>query len=128
MCDIALGIQEHGLEDFAASVNAFHMGQWAERGLYDEDEVEGSWGRAFELALTRTLAAGGRFRFSLDGLDITDALQGDPEVWVHGHTAWELRQIVRRPEWFGNTLFYLDGKPLTPEDLLALGVGLHEEH
>ena len=46
MCDIALGIQEHGLEDFAASVNAFHMGQWKDRGLYDDDEIDGSWGRA----------------------------------------------------------------------------------
>jgi hypothetical protein len=89
MCDIALGIQEHGLQDFAANVNALHMGQWVEHGLYEEDEIEESWGRALELAVTRTLAAGGRIHFSLTGLDIADALQGDPDVWVHGHTAWE---------------------------------------
>jgi hypothetical protein len=124
MCDIALGIQEHGLEEFAASVTAFHMGQWIERGLYDDDEIDGSWGRAFELALTRTLAAGGRFHFNLSGLDIADALQGDAAVWVYGHTAWELRQIVRNTAWFENTLFYLDGKPLTPEAVLALGIAL----
>jgi hypothetical protein len=125
MCDIALGIQECGLPAFAASVNAFHMGQWTERGLYDEDEIDESWGRAFELALTRTLVAGGRFHFNLTGLDIADALQGDPAVWVHGHTAWELRQIVRNPTWFANTLFYLDGQLLTPEAVLALGIALH---
>jgi hypothetical protein len=101
------------------------MGQWADRGLFDEDED--SWGRAFEQALTGTLAAGGRFHFSLDGLDIAEALQGDPEVWVFGHTAWELRQIVRRSEWFGNTLFYLDGKLLTPQDVSALGIAPHKE-
>ncbi len=127
MCDIALGIQEQGLQDFAASVNAFHMGQWVERGLYDEEEIEGSWGRAFELALTRTLAAGGRFHFNLTGLDIFDAMKGDPAVWVFGHTAWELRQIVRNSEWFNNTLFYLDGKVLTPEATLALGIAPHNE-
>jgi hypothetical protein len=127
MCDIALGRQEHGLQEFAARVNAFHMSQWVERGLYDEEEIEGSWGQAFELALTRTLAAGGRFHFNLDGLDIADALVGDPQVWVHGHTAWELRQIVRNRAWFDNTLFYRDGKLLTPEEVLARGIVIHSE-
>jgi hypothetical protein len=126
MCDIALGIQEHGLQDFAASVNAFHMGQWAEHSLYDEDEIEGSWGRAFELVLTRTLATGGRFHFNLAGLDISDAMQGDPAVGVYGHTAWELRQIVRNSAWFNNTLFYLNGEVLTPEAMLALGIAPHQ--
>ena len=110
--DIALGMQEHGLEAFAASVNASFMDQWKRLGFYDETEE--SWGRAFEQVLTKTLAADGRFHFNLTGLDIADALNGDPEIWVDGHTAWELRQIVRNHEWFGNTLFYLDGDSLTP--------------
>ena len=104
------------------------MGQWSERGLYDEEEIEGSWGRAFELALTRTLAVGGRFHFNLTGLDIPDALQGDPAVWVHGHTAWELRQIVRNPAWFDNTLFYLENKLLIAEEVRALGIAPHKDH
>ena len=101
---------------------------WAnvvECGLYDEDEVDGSWGRAFELTLTRTLDAGGRFHFNLTGLDIAVALQGDPFVWVHGYTAWELRQIVRNAAWFENTLFYIDGNLLTPQEVAALGIALH---
>lgn len=126
MCDIALGMQDHGLTTFAARVNAFHMGQWVERGLYDEEEIEGSWGRAFELALTRAVAAGGQFHFNLAGLDIADALRGDPAVWVHGHTAWELRQIVRNPAWFANTRFYFDEELLTPDKVSELGIIPHE--
>jgi hypothetical protein len=93
MCDIALGLQEQGLQEFAVSVNAAHMAQWKKLGLYDEEEE--SWGHAFEQALTKTLAVGGRFHFNLTGLNIADALNGDPEIWVHGHTAWE--RIRHRP-------------------------------
>jgi hypothetical protein len=73
MCDIALGMQEAGLLAFAERVNAFHMGQWVEQGLRDEDED--SWGRAFQQALSLTLARGGRFHFDLTGLDIAEALR-----------------------------------------------------
>ena len=124
MRDIALGIQEHGLHDFASQVNGLHMGQWLEHGLYDEGEE--SWGRAFEQTLTKTLASGGRFHFNLSGLDIAEALAGDPEVWVHGYTAWELRRIVRNRDWFVNTLFYLNGQLLSSQDVLALGIVLQE--
>ena len=121
--DIALGMQEHGLETFAAIVNATFMDQWKDLGFYDETEE--SWGRAFEQVLTKTLAVGGRFHFNLTGLEISDALNGDPDIWVDGHTAWELRQIVRNPEWFANTLFYLDGNLLTSDEVLALGITPH---
>jgi hypothetical protein len=125
MCDIALGMKESGLPEFAASVNASYESQWKELGFYDEEEE--SWGRAFEQVLTKTLAAGGRFHFKLAGLDIAAALDGgpNPEEWVHGHTAWELRQIVRKYEWFANTLFYLNGIQLTPDQVTATGIELH---
>jgi hypothetical protein len=123
MSDIALGMQEHNLEEFAAGVNASYMDQWKDLGFYDETEE--SWGRAFEKVLTKTLAVGGRFHFNLTGLDVAEALKGDPEIWVDGHTAWELRQIVRNHQWFGNTLFYLDGSLLTPEQVKSLGIEPH---
>jgi hypothetical protein len=87
MPDIALGLQDHGLEEFAASVGAIHMGQWVDFGLYDVDEIDGSWGRAFELTLTRVLEGGGRFHFNLTGLNIGDALKGDLVglgAWAYG--------------------------------------------
>src|SRR5438128_197734 len=115
MSDIALG-----LEAFAAHVNASYMSQWLALGLYDED-VEG-WGQAFEQALSRTLVAGGRFHFNLTGLDIADALKGDPSRWVDRHTAWELQQVVGREDWFANTIFYLDGSVLTLEQLAEHGI------
>src|ERR1022692_3346910 len=111
MSDIALGIKEHGLEAFAASVNASFMSQWIKLGLFDATEK--SWGRAFEQALTKTFAAGGRFHFNLTGLEIADALKGDPETWVDRYTAWELQQIVRNLAWFDNTVFYLGGSLLS---------------
>ena len=120
MCDVALGLQEQGLREFAATVNASFMDQWVDLGLYDEEEE--SWGRAFEQVITKTIACGGRIHFNLVGLDITAALQGDPEVWVHGHTAWELRQIVRNSTWFANTLFYLDGMVLSADEVVAIGI------
>lgn len=124
MCDIALGMQECQLAEFAAKVNASYMSQWAKLGLYDEEEE--SWGRAFEQALTKTLELGGRFHFNLAGLDIAAALDGGPkpEEWVNGHTAWELREIVQNHKWFANTLFYLDGKLLTQKEVAAIGIGL----
>jgi hypothetical protein len=124
MRDIALGMQEHGLKAFAASVNASFVDQWKKLGLYAETEE--SWGRAFLEVLTKTLSAGGRFHFNLTGLDIVDALNGDPEIWVDGHTAWELRQIVRNPNWFRNTLFYLDGNLLTPDQVMEHGIYLQK--
>ena len=123
MPDIALGMQEHGLTAFAASVNASFMDQWKKLGFYDETEE--SWGRAFEQVLTKTLALGGRFHFNLDGLDVADALKGDPEIWVDGHTAWELRRIVRNHEWFNNTLFYRGGNLLTSQQVKSLGIEPH---
>jgi hypothetical protein len=125
MRDIALGIQEHGLEVFAASVNASFMDQWIKLGFYDKTEE--SWGRAFEQVLTKTLAVGGRFHFNLTGLDIAGALKGDPEFWVDRYTAWELQQIVRNHEWFDNTLFYLDGNLLTQQGVRALGIEPHND-
>ena len=122
MRDIALGLQESGLAEFAASVNASYVRQWIERGFYDE--LEDSWGRAFGLVVSKTLAVGGRFHFNLTGLDIAAAIDGgpEPEKWVYGHTAWELRQIIGNHEWFANTLFYFNGKLLTSEQVAALGI------
>ncbi len=73
----------------------------------------------------KTLAVGGRFHFSLAGLDIADALKGDPEIWVDRYTAWELQQIVRNHDWFDNTLFYFNGNLLTPEEVKAIGIEQH---
>ena len=51
MCDITLGIKDAGLEDFAARLNALHMSQWAELGLYEDAE---GWGAAFHQAVSNT--------------------------------------------------------------------------
>ena len=104
MCDIALGIKEHGLEEFAKWVDAAPNSRWPDLELYDED-VEG-WGQAFEQALSRTMEAGGNIHFNLDGLDIKDALAGNPSAWTGRYTAWELQQLVRKKEWFERTIFY----------------------
>ncbi|HEX4143930.1 MAG TPA: hypothetical protein VHY91_10380 [Pirellulales bacterium] len=120
MCDIALGLQEAALKEFAESVGGSYMSQWRELGLYDED-VEG-WGQAFEQAMERTLGAGGRVHFNLTGIDIADALGGDPSYWVDRHAAWELQQIVAKRSWFDSTIFYLDGRQLTPDELARVGV------
>jgi len=53
MPDIALGMQPRLQEVFAASVNGLHMDQWEAHGLYDQEEIDGSWGLAFELTLMR---------------------------------------------------------------------------
>jgi len=61
MPDIACGIREYGLAEFAKRVQASYMSHWLRLGLYDE-EVEG-WGQAFTQAVERTLQAGGRINF-----------------------------------------------------------------
>ena len=84
MIDIALGLFSDGrdadLAAFAREVNASYMSQWRDMELFDDD-VEG-WGQAFEQVVTRTLARGGRIHFNLTGLNIGEALGGDPDVWV----------------------------------------------
>jgi hypothetical protein len=69
-----------------------------------------------------TLQRGGRIHFNLTGIDIQDALAGDPSIWVGRYTAWELQQVALRLELFDITYFYLNGKRLTVEDLEALGI------
>ncbi|MGH7137407.1 MAG: hypothetical protein ACREHD_16815 [Pirellulales bacterium] len=81
MMDIALGVQiVEGYDNpaaFAKVVGAAAMSEWADLGLFDEG-VEG-WGEAFEQVMARTIAAGCHVHFELNGLDIADALAGDPE-------------------------------------------------
>lgn len=124
MRDIALGVQvvdgEDNLAEFARLVTAAPMSEWAALGLYDED-VEG-WGEAFEQVMTRTIADGGSIHFELSGLDIDDALRGNPSEWVGRYTTWELQQIVSRQDWFSATSFYLRRQLLEQDDLERLGI------
>jgi hypothetical protein len=124
MIDIALGLFSDGrdadLAVFARERNASYMAQWRDMELFDED-VEG-WGQAFEQVVTRTLARGGRIHFNLTGMNIGEALRGDPDVWVGRYTAWELQQIVRNRDWIASTVFYCDGVVLTAKEAAALGI------
>ena len=126
MIDIALGLFSDGGDAdpvaFAREVNASYMAQWREMELYDED-VEG-WGQAFEQVVTRTLARGGRIHFNLTGMNIDEALRGDPDLWVGRYTAWELQQIARKRDWIARTIFYRDGVMLTAKEAAALGIEL----
>jgi len=124
MIDIALGLSRGGeranLIEFARQVDALHMGQWLDMGLFD-DEVEG-WPEAFRQAVARTLARGGRIHFNLTGIDIHGALAGDPDEWIGRYTAWELQQIVRNAAWFAKTAFYRGGKLLNAAEVASLGI------
>jgi hypothetical protein len=113
MCDIALGIQEMGLEIFAANVNASWMGQWKDLGLFDEGEE--SWQRAFEQALNKTLAAGGRFHFNLTGLDIPAALTGDPNWWVDATRPGSFSRLFAMPFGFAIPFFTATGRCFLPK-------------
>jgi hypothetical protein len=119
MCDIALGLSGAGLEQFAARLNASYMSQWAELGLYED--VEG-WGPAFHQVVLNTLRVGGRIHFNLNDVNIAEALAGNPEEYVGRYTSYELQQILLDRAWFNSTVFYIDGTPLTPEQLAAVGI------
>jgi hypothetical protein len=90
MCDIAYGKQHAGLEEFAANVNAASMQQWRALGLYNPETVSG-WGDAFFQVVNNTLAVGGKVHFNLDGVDIAEALAGDPNEFVGRYTEFELQ-------------------------------------
>ena len=60
MCDIALGINRAGLEDFAVKRNASYMSQWAEMRLYEDAE---GWGSAFYQVMVNTLKRRGSRSF-----------------------------------------------------------------
>jgi hypothetical protein len=124
--DIALGLQdqddeEEALAAFAKAVNASWMGEWSDLGFYEEGEFAG-WGAAFYRVLEVTRARVGRIHFNLTGLDIRDALAGDPETWVGRYTAWELQQIVLRQDLFDMTDFYLNGRRITRDETEQFGI------
>src|SRR5579859_908143 len=125
VCDIACGIrhdqeQNPVLANFAQKVKASYIEQWLDLGLYDEDV--GNFALAFEQVMTRTIAKGGRVHFNLNGVDVAGALAGNPEEWMGRYTAWELQQIVKKPNWLAQTIFYLNNVPLSPEQVEALGI------
>ncbi len=43
-------------------------------------------------------------------------------MFVGRNTEYELQQILRKPEWFRNTVFYLAGVLLNSERLNDLGI------
>ena len=124
--DIALGMRlRHGgkLEQFAVQVGAADHTRWKILGLYD-DGVNG-WGRAFMQAMNRTRAAGGRAHFDLAVVNLGTAKAGNPASWQDSFTAFELRSILRRPDWFKMTDFYINGQKLTSKQMQELGIVLH---
>jgi hypothetical protein len=118
--NIALGMQNSGLEEFAARNGAAAMTEWEALGLYDSG-LQG-WGQAFHQAMNRTIQRGGKVLFDLTGVDISRALAGDPAVWVGRYTAWELQQIRANPLYRAATTFYRNGRVLTKAEIAALGL------
>lgn len=100
------------------------MNRWKALGLYD-DGVRG-WGRAFMQTMSRAKASGGRIHFDLTGLDIARAKAGNPANWSDSYTAFELRVILRRRDWFEITDFYLNGKILTMQERIKMGLVPHK--
>ncbi len=125
--DIALGIRaDKGgmLEQFSEKIGAATMHRWKALGLYD-DSVNG-WGRAFMQTMNRTKARCGRAHFDVTGLDIAKAKAGNPASWQDSFTAFELRSILRRKDWFAMTDFYRNGVKLTPQEMVDLGIVPHK--
>jgi hypothetical protein len=60
--------------------------------------------------------------FELSGLNIKEALSGDPSVWVGRYTAWELQQVVGSSSLFNRTKFYLRGVQQTPAQIAQMGI------
>ncbi len=67
-------------------------------------------------------------KFELEGVNIQDALTGNPAKWLTDtgtrYTEWELQTIMRRPDFFKNTEFYMKGKQLTAQEVEQLGIKL----
>jgi len=118
--DLALGIQNN-LDDFSDAVGGTPFQYWKQLNLYDNTAIR--WPQAFEQALNSTEGA---IHFNLNGLDIPNALAGDPTDWLGRYTAWELQAIIRNESWLSRTLFYLDGRMLTSDELIELGIELVE--
>lgn len=71
--------------------------------------------------MTRTIAGGGKVRFNLQGVNVSEALAGDPNMWVGRYTAWELQQVVSNPSYRAATTFYNTGH-LSAAEKAALGL------
>lgn len=90
-------------------------------GIYNPDNPMDVFPVVFGRFINLTIARGGKVRFNLDGVDVPTALNGNHTAFVGRYTAWEL-QHIRRPGWFEHTVFYRNGRALTPEEVQALGI------
>jgi RHS repeat-associated protein len=105
----------------AAKVGAPYYSEWANLGIYNPSHFEG-WGGAFKFVTDKVLSTKGTIHFELHGLNISDALAGDPNIWVGRYTAWELQQVTNSTRLFNNTIFYLHGVRQTAKQLAELGI------
>jgi hypothetical protein len=109
--DLALGrertSQRSTLDSFGVRVGGTIYRAWKARGLANQGsgripEFEGY----FREALAGALARGARLKFDLTDLDVARALGTDAPLSAKGITAWELRQIVKDPQYRAITDFY----------------------
>jgi hypothetical protein len=122
--EIVLGKQGGPVERLAEQVGGQHFKQAGAAGVFDP--AAGGWGSAFVKWMNKTIGGGKKAHFELEGVNINDALTGNPAKWITDagtrYTEWELQTIMRRPDFFKNTEFYLKGKKLTPAEVEGLGI------
>ncbi|MCC6750123.1 MAG: hypothetical protein IT371_20825 [Deltaproteobacteria bacterium] len=107
------------LKTFAAQRHAADYTQWPALGLIGAATTGGpDYPKEFQKVMGRVMARKGTVVFNLTMLDVQQALAKD----AVGATSHELQQIVHNPQWFARTTFFLDGRPLTKQQVRELGV------
>jgi RHS repeat-associated protein len=134
---IALGLDRDPagndlLQPFADARGAFTNAQWAREGLVDlvYDDAGVVRGPSFDIrfaqATSRSINSGGRILFNLDYVSIGRALRADTSAGPYGpggFTNWELQQVLRDPQLYNATDWFIGGGKLTPEDVLGFELG-----
>jgi hypothetical protein len=120
---VTLGLSNNGGASQATAIltKAPYYAEWEAAFIYNSKNFEG-WGAAFKYVTDKVMATKGSIHFELSGLNIGEALSGNPSIFVGRYTSYELQQIIANPKLFSNTTFYMNVVEQTAEQLAKLGI------
>ncbi|MBC7250372.1 MAG: RHS repeat-associated core domain-containing protein [Anaerolineae bacterium] len=115
--DVALGYSDHLFEfQYYVVPGAKAFTDWEQAGLSGPTLF--NFPEAFETAMNNTP----HIHFNLTGIeDVSRALELGSQGWgPYNMTHTELYLVVNNPDWFAKTTFYMNGVPLSQEEVSKL--------
>lgn len=113
------------LKPFAKKVGALDISKWNSTPLTNGKNFR----KRFDDALQDVTSKGGKIKFNLDEISTNKLWSFDaskikqPTDELSGQvTLWELQTILRNPNYYKHTEFYIGGSKISPQDVSELGL------